>query len=121
MTMSSPIYRGEVWLVNLSPTVGVEMQKQRPVVVLSVNGIGKLPIKLVVPITSWKEAFKNNFWHVQLHPSSANGLSKVSAADVLQVRGLDVARFIGKLGTLEDAKLEELMKAVVGVIGYGGR
>jgi mRNA-degrading endonuclease toxin of MazEF toxin-antitoxin module len=38
--MSSPIYRGEVWLVNLSPTVGVEMQKQRPVVVLSVNGIG---------------------------------------------------------------------------------
>ncbi len=43
---------------------------------------------------------------------------KVSAADVLQVRGLDVARFISKLGTLENPELEELTKAMVSVIGY---
>ena len=43
--------RGEIWLVNLDPTVGAEIQKTRPAIVISSDYIGKLPLKLVVPIT----------------------------------------------------------------------
>jgi mRNA interferase MazF len=50
---SKHIQRGDVWLTDLNPTLGTEIQKIRPVVVLSVNGTGKLPIKLVVPLTNW--------------------------------------------------------------------
>jgi mRNA-degrading endonuclease toxin of MazEF toxin-antitoxin module len=45
--------RGEIWLVNLDPTVGAEIQKTRPAIVISSDYIGKLPLKLVVPITDW--------------------------------------------------------------------
>jgi mRNA interferase MazF len=43
--------RGEIWLVNLDPTVGAEIQKTRPAIVISSDCIGKLFLKLVVPIT----------------------------------------------------------------------
>ena len=43
--------RGEIWLVNLNPTVGAEIHKTRPAIVISSDYIGKLPLKLVVPIT----------------------------------------------------------------------
>jgi len=43
--------RGEIWDINLDPTVGQEIQKRRPAVVISSDAIGKLRVKLVVPIT----------------------------------------------------------------------
>ncbi len=43
--------RGEVWWVSLDPTRGAEMQKTRPAVVLSSNRLGRLPLRLVVPLT----------------------------------------------------------------------
>ena len=80
--MSSP-RRGEVWLVNLDPTLGAEIQKTRPAVVISSDSVGRLPIKLVVPMTDWKESFAKNLWHVYLPPNSENGLRKPSAVDIL--------------------------------------
>jgi hypothetical protein len=38
------LYRGEVWLVNPDPTVGAEIQKERTVVIISNDAIGKLPL-----------------------------------------------------------------------------
>ncbi len=43
--------RGDVWLVNLDPTIGMEMKKTRPALVISSDAVGKLAIKLIVPIT----------------------------------------------------------------------
>ncbi|MGH8603716.1 MAG: type II toxin-antitoxin system PemK/MazF family toxin, partial [Gammaproteobacteria bacterium] len=39
------INRGEVWLVSLDPTIGQELKKTRPAVVISSNSIGRLPLK----------------------------------------------------------------------------
>jgi mRNA interferase MazF len=47
--------RGEVWMVNFDPTIGTEIRKIRPAAVISSNTIGVLPIKLVAPITDWKD------------------------------------------------------------------
>ncbi len=49
--------RREVWLVNFDPTLGTEIQKIRPAVVISSNDVGALPIKLVAPITDWKDRY----------------------------------------------------------------
>jgi mRNA interferase MazF len=52
--------RSEIWLVNLNPTIGSEIRKTRPVVVISVDSIGKLPLKLIAPVTDWKTHFELN-------------------------------------------------------------
>jgi len=90
--------RGDIWLVNFDPTVGTEIHKTRPAVVVSSDAVGRLPIKLVAPLTDWKDHFAPNIWHVWIAPDPTNGLTKVSAVDTLQLRGMDRQRFIRKLG-----------------------
>ena len=46
--------RGEIWQVNLDPTIGAEIQKSRPAVIVSDDSIGILPLKVIVPVTGWK-------------------------------------------------------------------
>jgi mRNA interferase MazF len=109
--------RGEIWLVNLDPTVGSEIQKTRPAV-LSSDFIGRLPLKFVVPITDWKPGYAADFWHIQLVPSAQNGLTKISAADALQARSVDTRRFIRQIGKIASADLQEITLAIVGIIEH---
>ena len=55
-----PISRGEVWVVNLDPTIGAEIRKTRPVVVVSSDAMDALPLKLVAPLTEWKDYLAQN-------------------------------------------------------------
>ena len=110
--------RGEIWLVNLDPTLGAEIQKTRPAIVISSNIIGKLPLKLIVPITDWKDYFNLNLWHIYLEPNSDNQLTKSSAADILQLRSVDTKRFTRKFGIVSSAILQEILMAIAAVIEY---
>jgi mRNA interferase MazF len=112
------INRGDIWLVNLDPTVGVEIRKTRPVVVVNSDAIGVLPIRLVAPITEWKEILTRNIWHVKIEPDSTNGLTKISAVDTLQLRGVDTSRFITRLGIVSPAILHAIVAAIAAVIDY---
>lgn len=110
--------RGEIWYVNLDPTVGAEIKKQRPVVVVNSDAMGRLPIKLVTPITGWNSKFVQNLWHVKMDPEKTNGLSKPSAIDVLQLRGIDVQRFIRIVGRVSSIQMDEITAAIAAVIEY---
>ena len=110
--------RGEIWLVNFDPTVGTEIRKTRPAVVVSSDAVGRLPIKLVAPATDWKEHFAPNIWHVRIDPDPANGLTKVSAVDALQLRGMDHRRFVRKLGQLSPTTMEEIVLAIAAIVEY---
>ena len=110
--------RGEIWLVNFDPTVGAEIKKVRPAVVISSDSVGKLPIKLIAPITDWKTYFSANFWHVKIEPNSINGLNKASAIDTLQLRGVDLQRFIRKLGSVSEITILEIVAAIATVIEF---
>ncbi|MGR3179278.1 MAG: type II toxin-antitoxin system PemK/MazF family toxin [Candidatus Anammoxibacter sp.] len=114
----APPKRSEIWLVNFDPTVGAEIKKQRPAVVISANAIGRLPLKLIAPITSWNNRFSSNIWHVRIDPDNKNGLEKPSAVDVLQLRGIDIQRFIKKIGFVSSPIIEEIISAVASVIEY---
>lgn len=51
--MSQPVRHGDVFWANLDPTVGVEIQKTRPVVVVSNDVINQRSrIAIVVPLTA---------------------------------------------------------------------
>lgn len=115
MTISQP-RRGEIWRVQFNPTKGDEIQKIRPAIVLSADGLSGLNLRLVVPITGWKASFTNIPWIVQLTPSSENGLTKVSAANPLQTRSVSLERFTEKLGVLEEIKLEAVVLALTLII-----
>jgi len=53
------MHRGEIWLLNLDPTVGTEISKTHPCVIVNDDAIGILPLKVIVPITDWKNSFAN--------------------------------------------------------------
>jgi mRNA interferase MazF len=110
--------RREIWLINFDPTVGAEIKKVRPAVVISSDSVGKLPIKLIAPITDWKTYFSQNLWHIKIESDNTNGLSKDSAIDTLQLRGVDLQRFIRKLGTISEIKMLEVMTSIATVIEF---
>ena len=107
--------KGEVWLVNLEPTVGDELRKTRPAVIMSRNSLGTLGLRAVVPLTNWQSKFRNSKWLVRVDPSGSNSLEKPSAADTFQVRWISVKRLVRRLGRLSDtdvASVAEGLKAV---------
>ena len=110
--------RGDVWLVDFDPTVGAEIRKTRPAIVISSDSVGRLPVKLVAPITSWKDAFTNNLWHVRIEPDGQNGLVRTSVVDLLQIRGVDTRRFAIRLGNVTSSVLDEIGAALVAVIEF---
>jgi len=110
--------RGEIWTVNLDPTLGAEIRKTRPVVVVSSDAVGALPIRLVAPLTEWKEYFARNVWHVKLLPDNMNGLNKASAVDTLQLRGVDTQRFVHKIGKVSPTAMRSIVAAIAAVIEY---
>jgi mRNA interferase MazF len=112
------IRRSEIWLVNLDPTVGAEIRKTQPVVVVSSNAIGALPIKLVAPVTEWKEGRATSIWHVQIAPDGRNKLAKVSSVDTLQLRGVDTQRFVQKLGEVSAVVMRQIAAAIAAVVEY---
>lgn len=108
--------RGEIWLINLDPTIGAEIKKTRPAVIMNDDAIGILPLKVIVPITDWKERYAVAPWIVQLEPDIGNGLEKPSAADAFQVRSVSQERFVQRLGKLSDTAVEAITEALAVVL-----
>ena len=111
--------RGEVWLINLDPTVGAEIKKTRPAVIVNDDAIGILPLKVIVPVTEWKDRYAVAPWLVRLEPDAENGLDKPSAADAFQVRSVAQERFVRRLGRLSDTAMQEITKALAVVLSIG--
>jgi mRNA interferase MazF len=108
--------RGEIWLVNLDPTIGSEIRKTRPAVIISSDLVGILPLKIVVPFTDWKDRYASAAWIVRIDPDDNNGLSKSSAADGLQVRSVSHIRLAKRLGALTPLQVAQIVQAVVNVL-----
>lgn len=113
------MFRGEVWTLNLNPTVGAEIRKTRPVIIVNDDEIGILPLKVVVPITDWKEQYAEVVWMVRIEADKANGLTKNSSADSFQVRSVSRERFVKRLGKITEIQLNEIAEALAIVLKIG--
>lgn len=109
--------RGEIWLINFDPSVGAEIQKLRPALVISVDSIGRLPLRMVVPITDWKPAYVALPWFVHIPATSQNALSKDSGADAFQTKSVSLARFRRTIGTVTPAELDAVASAIALCVG----
>ncbi len=108
--------RGEVWLINLDPTIGAEIRKTRPAVIVNEDSIGILPLKIVVPVTEWKDRYSVAPWMVRVKPDAENGLEKTSAADAFQVGSLAQQRFVRLLGKFSISVMREISQALAVVL-----
>lgn len=104
--------RGEIWLVELNPTRGSEIQKTRPVVVVSSNAINGLPVRLVSPVTSYQEKHLKWIWAVPIDPASGTGLFKKSTIMPEQSRCVSLERFVRLEGAIPLVAMEELDAAL---------
>ncbi len=119
MNMSNPAAprRGEIWLVDFNPTIGSEISKCRPAVVVGIDAVGKLPLRIVVPVTDWKDNYALFVWFTRLDPTAANGLSKTSGADAFQVKSVSLDRFQKRLGRVTPGQLKNIVDAIAICIG----
>lgn len=110
--------RGDVWRINLDPTIGSEMQKVRPAVVVNAPVFDHLNVRIVVPLTSWQQKFGGQLNKVRVPRTNQNGLTDDSAADVLQVRCVSTQRFADLVGVVDAAVLDEITAGIAVVVDY---
>jgi mRNA interferase MazF len=110
--------RGEIWMVELDPVVGQEMQKIRPCVVISSNALRKRALRTIVPVTTWQEKFWEDELKIPLNPTATNGLDNESAIEALQPRTIALERFKDYLGRVTADELEAAIIAVGEVIEH---
>jgi len=114
--MKNPI-RGEVWRIRFDPAEDDEIKKVRTAVVISEDQVGKLRLRIVVPITEWKPGYANYPWFVRLIPSRNNGLTKESGADAFQVKSVSETRFVVRLGLLTPSELDDIANTIATCVG----
>jgi len=110
------VNRGEVWQLALDGSVeGVG--ESRLVILLSSDALAVLPLRVVVPLVAWRDAFSAAPWMVRVPPVLNSGLNVVMAADALQVRSVSTARLKRRLGSLPERLTTQVAAAVGEVIG----
>ena len=104
--------QGEIWIINLDPTLGAEIRKKRPAIIVNDDEIGRLPLKVIVPLTDWKDSYDNAPWMVKIEPDNINNVTKISSVDCFQIRSLSETRFIRMVGKVNERTLEKIKFAL---------
>ncbi|MDH5717733.1 MAG: type II toxin-antitoxin system PemK/MazF family toxin [Spirochaetia bacterium] len=107
------INRGDIYFVDLNPVKGKEQAGKRPVLVLSVDAINKLPLVVTVVVGSKGENFDNDYpTNVRIKPEES-GLPIETVFLCFQLRSLDKNRFSDRpAGKITGATLEKIEKAL---------
>ena len=108
----SELRRGDVCLVSFDPTVGCEIQKTRPALIIQ-NDVGNQysPLTIVAAITSKVSPVLYPV-EVVVAPSRASGLSRQSAIRLDQIRTIDRQRIVKRLGAADPATLHKVDEAI---------
>ena len=98
--------RGEVWWINFDPSIGGEIQKKRPAVIVSNNASNKFLNRVqVVPLTSRTD---------RLYPSEAliafDGKESKAMAD--QLATVSKTRLLSCAGTISQDDMHRLEEAI---------
>ena len=110
------INQGEIWMVNFEPSVGNEIQKLRPAIVVNDDRIGRFGIKIVVPITQWKEHYIDYPWIIKIIPDDINKLSKDSSIECFQIKSFAVDRFDKKIGEIDKLLLLQVHQTIAKIL-----
>ncbi len=105
------VKRGEVWIVNLDPTLGHEIKKSRPAVIIQ-NDIGNKysPITIIAPLTS--QGLEKVYPIEVLLTPKDSGLELESKVLLNQIRAVDKVRLVKKIGEVNEEDLVRIDQAL---------
>ena len=108
--------RGEVYLVSLDPTVGAEIRKTRPAVVVQNNPANRRsPITIVAAVTS---QFEEPLYPTEVPVRAPEGgLTGDSVLLLNQIRYVDKGRLVRRLGALKTETMKEIDRALLLSLG----
>jgi len=99
--------RGEIWWVNFDPSVGGEIRKKRPAVIISNNAVNQFLNRVqVVPLTSSVGKLYPSETYITL-------LRKKAKAMADQLTTVSKKRLINQAGTVSKTELEGLERAIM--------
>jgi mRNA interferase MazF len=113
------IQRGEIYFVNLNPVKGREQAGQRPVLVLSIDVINKLPLVVTVVVGTKGENISRDYpTNVRISPAES-GLPMETVFLCFQIRSLDPKRFpetpVGRVSGATLKKIEDAVRYCLGL------
>ena len=118
MTRKRPSYprRGDIYLVNFDPTVGAEIRKTRPALVLQNDIANRFsPITIVAAVTS-QVADELYPTEVRLRKGEG-GLNADSVVLLNQIRSIDTRRLVRRLGRVKLGTMQAVDRAIAISLG----
>ena len=114
------VRRGEIYFVDLNPVQGREQAGKRPVLVLSVDSINKLPLVVTVIVGTKGSNIPRDFpTNVRLS-SKESGLPMETVFMCFQIRSLDPKRFpsepAGRASEEALARIERTVRSCLGLV-----
>jgi len=107
----SGIKRGDIWLASLDPTIGHEVSKTRPAIIIQ-NDIGNnySPTTIIAPMTSQKV---DKIYPVEvIIRKQDSGLDKDGKVLLNHIRTVDKQRLVKKIGNVNELALEKIDDAI---------
>jgi mRNA interferase MazF len=99
------VARGDVWLINLDPTLGSEIKKARPCVIISPPEMhDHLRTAIVAPMTTGSRPAP---FRIAVTHGGKQGLILLD-----QIRAIDKTRLVSKLGVLDQGTLVSTLKTL---------
>ena len=100
------VFKNEIWLTSLDPTIGREINKARPCVILSPDVLNKYSATVTVaPLTSTLKKYPTRI------DCNVNGKKGQIVID--QTRCIDKSRLIKKISSINEVTSEKVYKTIV--------
>ena len=113
------IKRGEIYFVDLNPVKGREQSGQRPVLVLSIDSINKLPLVITVVVGTKGANISHDFPTNVRISAKESGLPMETVFLCFQIRSIDPNRFpeqaVGKISDINLEKIEDAVRHCLGL------
>ena len=112
------IRRGDIYFVDLNPVQGREQSGRRPVLVLSIDAINKLPLVVTVVVGTKGENLPRDFPTNVRFSAEESGLPMETVFLCFQIRSIDPNRFAQQAaGKIAEENLEKVENAVRHCLG----
>lgn len=111
--------RGEIWLLDWSPSRGSEQAGFRPALIIQTDAANcnpGYPITIVLAVSTKGKPVP---FHVALQPGRSNGLTEASFVKCEQVLTVTKERLVKKLGNIGEKELQQIKQAVRLVLEVG--
>jgi mRNA interferase MazF len=108
MATSSDYRLGSIWLVSFNPSIGTEIRKTRPAIIVSGTAFNQRRKVTVLPITSSNPSNVLLPVVVSINPTAENGLTTDSFVVCIDPMTFDKTGLIRQLGILSQCKIRQV-------------